>query len=85
MTDYYEDLPEELQRFFPPLRISIPEEIRQYIRDAWPVITPKQRDEIIMKCRNEQKDLLRRVLIVVMETTIALLNSPPSASTRLSI
>jgi hypothetical protein len=84
MTDYYEDLPEELQRFFPLLRISVPEEIRQYIRDVWPVIKPKQRDEIIMKCRNEH-DLLQRVLTLVIQTTIARLHSRPSSSRRLSI
>lgn len=84
MTDYYQDLPEELQRFFPTLNVTVPEETRQYIRDAWPVITPKHRDEIVMKCRNEH-DLLQRVLTVVIQTTIALLDSPPSASRRLSI
>lgn len=84
MTDYYQDFPEELQRFFPIATISVPEETRHYISDAWAAILPKQRDEIIMKCRNE-RDSLRRVLIVVNETTIALLSSPSSASRRLSI
>ena len=84
MTDYYEDLPNELQKFFPIVTIRIPQETRQYVRDAWTVIGPKQRGEIIMKCRKE-RDSLRRILTVVMETTTALLNSRPSASRRLSI
>ncbi len=84
MTDYYQDLPEELQRFFPIATISIPEETRHYINDAWTAITPKQQDEIVMKCRKE-RDSLRRILTVVKEATIALLDSPPSASRRLSI
>ncbi len=84
MTDYYQDLPEELQRFFPIATISIPEETRHYINDAWTAIAPKQQDEIVMKCRKE-RDSLRRILTVVKEATIALLDSPPSASRRLSI
>ena len=84
MTDYYQDLPEELQEFFPIATMRIPEETRLYIRDAWAAIKPKQRDEIIMKCRNE-RDSLRRVLTVVQETTIALLYSRPSASRKISI
>jgi len=84
MTDYYQDLPEELQRFFPIETISVPEETRHYINDAWTAIAPKQRDKIVMKCRNE-RDSLRRILTVVKETTTALFDSPPSASKTLSI
>ena len=84
MTDYYQDLPEELQRFFPIATISLPEETRHYINDAWAAIAPKHRDEIVMKCRNE-RDSLKRILVAVREITIALFHSPPSASRGLSI
>lgn len=84
MADHYPDLPEELQRLFPVASISIPEEIREYIRDAWPVIRPRHRQEIVVKCRRKS-DLLQRVLTVVNATTMALFDSRPSSSRKLSI
>lgn len=72
MAIYYDDLPDELQRYFPSDKVAIVPTIRRLIDDGWAAMSATERARLRADVQG-QRDPFRRVIMAVQAATEGLM------------